>query len=181
MTDLKAYRSITLLAVLAGVSTVAYADDITVLMEAPSRSESEKRSQVALDLIRRLLRPLTVRRGATLLSCLIGYSAGNGGIGYRSLKIIYRDTYLATLTYAAGYWHQRAKLYVVRSVLLRAQQPALTLLTKTSTAILPMFAGVLPADLKLLIAGRVENERDRRTRIKNGMLRREIRNEMIQE
>ncbi|GBP97353.1 Retrovirus-related Pol polyprotein from type-1 retrotransposable element R1 [Eumeta japonica] len=36
----------------AGIKVVAYADDLTVLVEAPSRSEIERRSHVALDLIR---------------------------------------------------------------------------------------------------------------------------------
>ncbi|GBP23613.1 Retrovirus-related Pol polyprotein from type-1 retrotransposable element R1 [Eumeta japonica] len=72
----------------AGVKVVAYADDVTVLVEAPSRSEIEGRSQAALNLIRewggrnrlsfsptkscsmtvkgRLQKPPVVRMGGTL-------------------------------------------------------------------------------------------------------------------
>ncbi|GBP28873.1 Retrovirus-related Pol polyprotein from type-1 retrotransposable element R1 2 [Eumeta japonica] len=37
----------------AGVKTVAYADDVTVLVEAPSRAEIERRSNAALDLMQK--------------------------------------------------------------------------------------------------------------------------------
>ncbi|GBP97340.1 hypothetical protein EVAR_103853_1 [Eumeta japonica] len=65
-----------------------------------------------------------------------------------------------TVTYAAGCWYTGASLHVVRSALHRTQIPALTLLTKayrtTSTAALPVLARVLPADLDVILAGRVD-------------------------
>ncbi|GBP65858.1 Retrovirus-related Pol polyprotein from type-1 retrotransposable element R1 [Eumeta japonica] len=223
----------------AGIKVVAYADDLTVLVEAPSRSEIERRSRVALDLIRewggrnrlefspakscsmtvkgRLQRPPTVRMGgdsiravpaATVLGVVIDdrlsfaqhalsigeraaksfgkvsrVSAASWGMRYPSLLTIYRGTFLATVTYAAGCWYARAGLHVVRSALLRTQRPALTLLTKayrtTSTAALPVLAGVLPADLEVTLAGRVDVERDHLTGAEVGALRRRVREQVM--
>ncbi|GBP96306.1 hypothetical protein EVAR_7589_1 [Eumeta japonica] len=62
------------------------------------------------------------------------------------------------------------------------QRPALTLLTKayrtTSTAALPVLAGVLPADLDVILAGRVDSERDYLTGAEVGALRR-VREEVM--
>ncbi|GBP30835.1 Retrovirus-related Pol polyprotein from type-1 retrotransposable element R1 2 [Eumeta japonica] len=87
-------------------------------------------------------------------------SAMAWGMQYPSLLTVYRGTYLATVTYAADCWHMRAKLNVVRSALLKTQRPALTLSTKvyhtTNRATLPVLAGVLLADYKMTIAGKVD-------------------------
>ncbi|GBP24850.1 Retrovirus-related Pol polyprotein from type-1 retrotransposable element R1 4 [Eumeta japonica] len=102
---------------------------------------------------------------------------------YPSLLSIYRGTFLAIVTYAAGCWYTRARLHVVRSALLRTQRPALTLLTKayrtTSTAALSVLAGVLPADLDVTLAGRVDSERINLTRAEVGALRRRVREEVM--
>lgn len=85
-------------------------------------------------------------------------SASSWGLRHRALKVLYKGTYVATLTYAAAVWYGRASLHVIRSVLQRTQRPSLILLTKAyrscSTAALPVLAGVLPADLELIRAGR---------------------------
>ncbi|GBP97347.1 Retrovirus-related Pol polyprotein from type-1 retrotransposable element R1 [Eumeta japonica] len=85
------------------------------------------------------------------------------GLRYLALKIIYRGTFVAVITYAAAVWFRRANLHVVRSALLRAQRPALILLTKayrsTSTHALPVLAGVLHADLEVVRHGEVDIER----------------------
>ncbi|GBP65872.1 Retrovirus-related Pol polyprotein from type-1 retrotransposable element R1 2 [Eumeta japonica] len=223
----------------AGVKVVAYADDVTVLVEAPSRSEIEGRSQAALNLIRewggrnrlsfsptkscsmtvkgKLQRPPVVRMGgdsiravsaATVLGVVIDerlsfakhaqyigeraaksfgkvsrVSAASWGMRYPSLLTVYRGTYIATVTYAAGCWHTRANLHVVRSALLRTQRPALTLLTKayrtTSTAALPVLAGVLPADYEVLLAGKTDTQRYCLTRAEIGAVRRRVKEEVI--
>ncbi|GBP97352.1 Retrovirus-related Pol polyprotein from type-1 retrotransposable element R1 4 [Eumeta japonica] len=102
---------------------------------------------------------------------------------YPSLLTIYRGTFLATVTYAADCWYARAGLHVVRSALLRTQRPALTVLTKayrtTSTAALPVLAGVLPADLEVTLAGRVDVERDHLTGAEVGVLRRRVREQVM--
>ncbi|GBP91136.1 Copia protein [Eumeta japonica] len=85
---------------LAGVKTVTYADDVTVLVEAPSRAEIERRSNAALDLMQkwgernrlmfspansctmtvkgRLQRPPTVRMGGGSIRSVSAASAGSG-------------------------------------------------------------------------------------------------------
>ncbi|GBP84501.1 Retrovirus-related Pol polyprotein from type-1 retrotransposable element R1 4 [Eumeta japonica] len=223
----------------AGIKVVAYAGDLTALVEAPSRFKIERRSQVALDLIRewggrnrlgfspakscsmtvkvRLQRPPTVRMGGdsiravsatTVLGMVIDdrlsfaqhalsineraaksfdkmsrISAASWGMRYPSLLTIYRGTFLATVKYAAGYWYTCGGLHVVRSALFRTQRPALILLTKayrtTSTAALPVLAGVLPADLDVTLAGRVDSERDNLTRAEVWALRRRVRKEVM--
>ncbi|GBP23614.1 Retrovirus-related Pol polyprotein from type-1 retrotransposable element R1 4 [Eumeta japonica] len=102
---------------------------------------------------------------------------------YPSLLTVYKGTYVATVTYAAGCWHMRANLHVVRSALLRTQRPALTLLTKayrtTSTAALPVLAGVLPADYEVLLAGKTDTQRDYLTRAEIGAVMRRAKEEVI--
>ncbi|GBP52915.1 Putative 115 kDa protein in type-1 retrotransposable element R1DM [Eumeta japonica] len=119
----------------AGVKTVAYADDVTVLVEASSRAEIERRSAQALDLMQdwgrrnrlafapaksctmtvkgRLQRPPIVRMGgdsirtvsaATVLGLvldehLFAQHAQSIGEGVEELR---QATYLTTLTYVAG-------------------------------------------------------------------------------
>ncbi|GBP83126.1 Retrovirus-related Pol polyprotein from type-1 retrotransposable element R1 [Eumeta japonica] len=102
-------------------------------------------------------------------------SAASWGMRYPSLLTIYRGTFLATVTYAAGC---TCSVHVVRSALLRTQRPALTLSTKayrtTSTAALPVLAGVLPADFDVTLARHVDLERDNLTRAEVGALRRRV-------
>ncbi|GBP63882.1 Retrovirus-related Pol polyprotein from type-1 retrotransposable element R1 [Eumeta japonica] len=223
----------------AGVKTVAYADDVTVLVEASSRAEIERRSAQALDLMQdwgrrnrlafapaksctmtvkgRLQRPPIVRMGgdsirtvsaATVLGLVLDehlsfaqhaqsigerasksfgkvsrVSAASWGMRFSSLKTIYSATYLTTLTYVAGCWYERANLHVVHSTLLKTQRPALTLLTKAyrtvSTAALPVLAGVLPAHMEVVVAGKTDREREGRTAAEVRVLRRRVRDEMI--
>lgn len=89
-------------------------------------------------------------------------SASSWGVRYRALRVIYRGTFVATVTYAASVWYGHSNRFVVKRALLRTQRPALILLTKAyrsvSTAALPVLAGVLPADLEVLLAGRVTVE-----------------------
>ncbi|GBP63895.1 Retrovirus-related Pol polyprotein from type-1 retrotransposable element R1 [Eumeta japonica] len=152
----------------AGVKTVAYADDVTVLVEASSRAEIERLSGASLGPDTRL-----------------GVSAASWGVRYPSLRTIYLATYLTTLTYAAGNWYERANLHVVRSALLKTQRSALMLLTKAyrtvSTAALPVLAGVLPAHMEVIIAGRTDSEREGRTATEVRVFRRRVREEMIVE
>ncbi|GBP73314.1 hypothetical protein EVAR_52840_1 [Eumeta japonica] len=79
---------------------------------------------------------------------------------------------------------RKVDLHVVRSALLRTQRPALILLIKTyrttSTAALPVLVGVPPADLEVTAAGRVDRERDGRTRAEIGMLAQRVRDEVTQ-
>ncbi|GBP06869.1 hypothetical protein EVAR_62949_1 [Eumeta japonica] len=60
----------------------------------------------------------------------------------------------------------------------------MTLLTKayrtTSTAALPVLASVLPAEYEVIIAGRVDAERDNLTRTKIGVLRWPVKDEMVE-
>lgn len=66
-------------------------------------------------------------------------------------------TFLATITYEASIWLQRATVCPVRSALTGAQRSSLILLTKAywsaSTTALPVLAGVLPVDLHVKLAG----------------------------
>ncbi|GBP00995.1 Putative 115 kDa protein in type-1 retrotransposable element R1DM [Eumeta japonica] len=223
----------------AGVKTVAYADDVTVLVEASSRAEIEQRSAQALGLMQdwgrrnrlafapaksctmtvkgRLRRPPIVRMGgdsirtvsaATVLGLVLDehlsfaqhaqsigerasksfgkvsrVSAASWGMRCSSLKTIYLATYLTTLTYVAGCWYERATLHVVRSALLKTQRPALTLLTKAyrtvSTAALPVLAGVLPAHMEVVIAGKTDREREGRTAAEVRVFRRRAEEEMV--
>ncbi|GBP70804.1 Retrovirus-related Pol polyprotein from type-1 retrotransposable element R1 4 [Eumeta japonica] len=72
---------------------------------------------------------------------------------------------------------------VVRSALLKTQRPALMLLTKAYrtiiTAALPVLAGVLPAHMEVIIAGRTDCEREGRTAAKVRVFRRRVREEMM--
>lgn len=222
-----------------GVSMVAYADDITIVIEAPSRAAIERNSQSALDAVSawgrrnrlsfspaksqtltmkgKFKRPPTVRmEGASiahvthtrLLGVIIDdassyvqhanftgqkaancfgkvsrVSASTWGIRYRALRVLFSGTYVATLTYAAAVWWRRSSHYAVRSALLRTQRPALVLLTKAyrsvSTAALPVLAGVLPADLEVTRAGRIEQEGFRLGRKERNELKRRVRSEVV--
>lgn len=101
-------------------------------------------------------------RAARCFGKMSRVSASAWGLRHKALKVLYKGTYVATLTYAAAVWHERASLHVIRSVLQRTQRPALILLTKAyrscSTAALPVLAGVMPADLELIRAGRCGEE-----------------------
>lgn len=198
-----------------GVHLIAYADDVTVVIEASSRADIERKSGTVLSAISewgirnrlgfapgksltmtykgKFKRPPTIRMndvpiksvsqarvlGVTLdvtrsyspHASLIGESASScfgkmsrvsatrWGIRYPALRVLYSGTYVAVLCYAAAVWYRRYSNFVVRRTLLRTQRPALILLTKAyrscSTAALPVLAGVLPADLEVLRAGRV--------------------------
>ncbi|GBP88565.1 Retrovirus-related Pol polyprotein from type-1 retrotransposable element R1 [Eumeta japonica] len=101
-----------------------------------------------------------VERASRCFGKLSRMSAASWGIRYGALRVLYRGTFVATVTYGAGYWVDRVETYVARSTLLRGQRPALVLLTKAyrsvSTAALPVLAGVLPADLEVTRAGRLD-------------------------
>ncbi|CAH2083495.1 unnamed protein product [Euphydryas editha] len=98
-------------------------------------------------------------RAANCFGKMSRVSACSWGIKYRDLKILYKGTFVSTVTYVAACWYERASLHVVRSALLRTQRPALILLTKayrsTSTDGLAVLAGVLPADLEVIRAARL--------------------------
>ncbi|GBP52924.1 Putative 115 kDa protein in type-1 retrotransposable element R1DM [Eumeta japonica] len=108
----------------AGVKTVAYADDVTVLVEASSRAEIERRSAQALDLMQdwgrrnrlafapaksctmtvkgRLQRPPIVRMGGdsirTVSAATVLGLVLDEHLSLRNMQ----TTYLTTLTYVAG-------------------------------------------------------------------------------
>lgn len=219
-----------------GTSMVAYADDVTILIEARARADIEAKAAAAMQLVaewgvRNRLgfspaksammtlkgkfqkgRPPLVRMGgdsiksvtsATVLGVVIDdrlsfaqhaqsigeraakcfgkvarVSATSWGVRYRALKVLYKGTFVATITYAASVWFERASLHIARSPLLRTQRPALTMLTKayrsTSTAALSVLAGVLPADLEVIRAGRVAVARKSATKDEFPVRRREI-------
>nr|CAX36788.1 hypothetical protein [Papilio dardanus] len=198
-----------------GVTMVAYADDISILIEANSRARIESKDKATLTLVRdwgernrldfsppksttmtikgKFQRPPVIRfngvsirnvRSAKFLGVVmdaslsftqhaseIGEKATKGfgklshistsswGIRYPSLKLLYKVIYVPILTYAAECWFERAKMFAVRSALLRSQRNSLVLITKayrsTSTAALSVLAGVLPADLEVNRAGLV--------------------------
>lgn len=100
--------------------------------------------------------------GAKSFGRMSRVSTSSWGVRYGALRLLYRGTYVATITYAAAVWYKRVGVHVVRSPLLRTQRPALILLTKAyrsvSTSALPVLAGVLPADLEVLRAGTVCDE-----------------------
>lgn len=102
-------------------------------------------------------------RAAKCFGKMARVSASSWGIRYPGLRVLYRGTFVATVTYAAACWYRRATLHVVRSSLLRSQRPSLVLLTKayrsTSTSALAVLGGVLPADLEVIRAGRLDEER----------------------
>lgn len=201
-----------------GVTVVAYADDVTLVIEASSRASIEHKCSTVLHSVSewgtrnrltfspaksqtmtikgRFKRAPTIKLdGASVASVstakLLGVyiddarsyashasfmgekaassfgkvsrvSASSWGVKYRALRFLYYGTYVAILTYAATIWYRRSQLYVVQSAVLRSQRPALVLLTKAyrscSTAALPVLAGVLPADLEVVRAGRVQEE-----------------------
>ncbi|GBP43307.1 hypothetical protein EVAR_31191_1 [Eumeta japonica] len=66
------------------------------------------------------------------------------------------------VTYAAGCWHERASLHIVRSALPRTQRLSLILLTKAyrmvSSVVLPVLAGVIPADLEVICADQTQRQ-----------------------
>ncbi|KAJ2937435.1 hypothetical protein O0L34_g18626 [Tuta absoluta] len=201
-----------------GVHLIAYADDVTILIEASSRAEIERKASSVLTAISdwgtrnrlgfsagksmtmtykgKFKRPPTIRMngvpiksvtqarvlGVTLDETrsygshagIIGEKASNcfgkmsrvsatrWGIRYPALRLLYAGTYVAVVCYAAAVWYRRSSNFVVRRTLLRSQRPALILLSKAyrscSTAALPVLAGVLPADLEVLRAGRIADE-----------------------
>ena len=102
-------------------------------------------------------------RAAKCFGKMSRVSASAWGIRYPGLRVLYKGTFVATVTYAAACWYRRATLHVVRSALLRTQRPSLILLTKAyrsaSTAALAVLGGVLPADLEVIRAGRLDEER----------------------
>ncbi|GBP83412.1 Putative 115 kDa protein in type-1 retrotransposable element R1DM [Eumeta japonica] len=112
-------------------------------------------------------------------------SAALWGMKYPFLKTIYTATYVAIASYAARCWCERANLHLVRSALLKTQKLVLILLTKANgtvnTAALPVFAGVLPAHLEVIITGRVDRERKRLTRAEVRVLRRRVKQEVMME
>lgn len=90
---------------------------------------------------------------------------------------------MAILTYAASVWYRRSSFYVVNKALSRNQRPVLILLTKAyrtvSSTALPVLAGVLPADLEVLRAGRIEEEGAVKADRERRKIKREIRAECI--
>lgn len=105
-------------------------------------------------------------------------STSTWGVKYRILRVLYIGTYVATVVYAAAVWYRRSSFYSVRSALLRTQRPALMLLTKayrsTSTAALRVLAGMLPADLEVVRAGRIAVEGSKLTGKERKKLKREV-------
>ena len=232
-------NDILLLPVPNGVHLVAYADDVTVVIEASSRADIERKAEDTLRAISdwgarnklkfsasktstmtykgRLKRPPTIRMdGASVTSVAMAralgvtldgarsylpharnigdraakcfgkvsrVSASSWGIRYGALRVLYSGTFVATVTYAAAVWSHRSSAFVVRRALLSAQRPALILLTKAfrsvSTAALPVLAGVLPADLEVLCAGRFAEEGVQLAPRERRKLRRDIRGEIV--
>ncbi|CAK1550988.1 unnamed protein product [Leptosia nina] len=227
------------MAVPTGVTLVAYADDVTVLVEANSRAEIERKAAATLELAvqwgernrlmfslaktqsitlkGKLQRPPVVRLGgesvrsvtsAKLLGVVLDdrgtfaehagdigdragrcfgkmsrVSASSWGVRYHALRAIYQGTFVATITYAAAVWFDRALSYVVASRLLRSQRAALVLLTKayrtTSTPALAVLGGVLPADLEVYRAGKVQATRGDRAKAELAKFRKEIHSEVV--
>lgn len=201
-----------------GVSVFAYADDITIVIEAPSRAAIEARASkilhtasewgrrnrlqfsttksqtmtikgkfqrapiikmngasipnvtearllgVTLDVARSYVphASFSGERAARCFGKVSRVSASSWGLRYKTLRLLYMGTFVAIVSYAAAVWYRRTSLFAVQSTLLRTQRPALVLMTKayrsTSTAALPVLAGVLPADLQVVHAGKVEEE-----------------------
>lgn len=221
------------------VGMVAYADDITVAIEASSRAEIERHAQQALGAVTswgdrnrltfsahksstltikgRFKRPPCIRMGgtsiATVKQCKVlgvvmdearsyvqhaehagekgtrcfakvsRVSTSSWGIRYHALRLLYGGTYVAILTYAAGVWYSRSSFYVVKRALLRTQRPALILLTKAyrtvSSAALPVLGAVLPADLEVIRAGRIEQGSMGRTDRERRKVKSEIRADCV--
>ncbi|GBP96302.1 Retrovirus-related Pol polyprotein from type-1 retrotransposable element R1 [Eumeta japonica] len=180
-----------------GCRLIAYADDVTAVIGGDSRAELERKGNTLLSLLaewgrrnRLVFSPIAYTkvlglgidsnlsfgahardmgtRAAKCFGRVSRVSTSSWGLRYPALKIIYRGTFVAVITYAAAVWFRRANFHVVRSALLRAQRPALILLTKayrsTSTHALPVLAGVLPADLEVARRGEVDIERSCKTK-----------------
>lgn len=222
-----------------GVHVIAYADDVTIAIEASSRSDIERKAASMLGAISdwgtrnrlgfspgksltmthkgKFQRAPTIKLNGTSIASvsqvkllgvtiddarsyapharLIGesaaqcfgkvsrVSASTWGVKYRALKVLYSGTYVATLTYAAAVWYRRSSFIVVRRALLSTQRPALILLTKAyrtcSSAALPVLAGVLPADLEVVRAGRIAEEGNQLASRERQSLRRSIREEIV--
>jgi hypothetical protein len=81
-------------------------------------------------------------------------STATWGLRGGAVRTLYRGTYVAQLTYAAGVWAHRASSGSVRRTLLSGQRRPLLALTgayrTVSTAALSVLAGELPADLEVL-------------------------------
>ncbi|GBP97328.1 Retrovirus-related Pol polyprotein from type-1 retrotransposable element R1 2 [Eumeta japonica] len=127
-----------------GVRTIAYADDVTVLIGGQSRADIERKAEISLKLINSSDLPQynwqatrseqshrrpslmvldaslsfaqhavsIVERASKCFGKLSRVSATSWGIRYEALKVLYRGTFVATLTYAAGYWVDRIRMYV---------------------------------------------------------------------
>ncbi|GBP93281.1 Retrovirus-related Pol polyprotein from type-1 retrotransposable element R1 [Eumeta japonica] len=82
------------------------------------------------------------------------------GMRLVALKILYRGSFVAAITYGAGCWVDRLNTYVACSILLREQRSFLIRLIKAyrsvSTAALPVLAKILPADFEMARAGRLD-------------------------
>ncbi|GBP63890.1 Retrovirus-related Pol polyprotein from type-1 retrotransposable element R1 2 [Eumeta japonica] len=163
-----------------GVRIVAYADDVSVLIGAESRIGIETKARDTLRLISEWggrnrwsfsieipndddegqHAASIVERASRCFGKLSRMSAASWGIRYDALRVLYRGTFVTTVTYGAGCWVDRVETYVARSTLLRGQRPALVLLTKAyrsvRTAALPVLAGVLPTDLEVTRASRLD-------------------------
>ncbi|GBP96680.1 Retrovirus-related Pol polyprotein from type-1 retrotransposable element R1 [Eumeta japonica] len=198
----------------AGVKTVAYADDVTVLVEASSRAEIERRSAQALDLMQdwgrrnrlafapaksctmtvkgRLQRPPIVRMGgdsirtvsaATVLGLVLdehlslrntrkvlarasksfGKVSSVGRIVGNEVLFPQDNLFSDIPDYPdvrGGCWYERANL---RST----QCPAEDTEAVTDQGLqdrehggLPVLAGVLPAHMEVMVAGKVDRERE---------------------
>ncbi|CAH4035810.1 unnamed protein product [Pieris brassicae] len=227
------------MAVPPGVELVAYADDVTVLIEANSRADIEWKAATTLQLALewgqrnrlsfsssktqsitlkgRFQRPPVIRlggdsvkavgvakllgvvldergtfaehaqdigdRGARCFGKMARVSASNWGIRYPALRLLYYGTFVATITYAAAVWYGRSLAFVVASRLLRAQRSALVLLTKayrtTSTPALAVLGGVLPADLEVYRAGKIQATKRETAKGEVNDLKRRVHSEVV--
>ena len=77
------------------------------------------------------------------------------GLGYSTLRVLYKGLFVPIATYAAAAWHEHLNK-TCEQVLLSAQRQVLLKVTKayktTSAAALPVIAGVLPIDLHVTLA-----------------------------
>ena len=77
------------------------------------------------------------------------------GLRFNTLRVLYKGLFVPIATYAAAAWHEHLNKTCER-VLLSAQRQVLLKVTKayktTSTAAVPVIAGVLPIDLHVTLA-----------------------------